>query len=187
MNRISIGFVLGIVISAGALLLFGGPLQRGLGGPLQAGPLPGRDDGLPIGTGKDFSDGLGIYYLNDGKYNYLYWKKKLFTPGAGADPNDIAEAGKAAIPVKKGVRFFTYGLDISRWEAVPPYVMAFCVIREMQSIEGIHPIRIKPVDRGELIYELLLPPVIDTLGPGTALWTINYQYSCQDGWVFKFE
>ena len=104
-----------------------------------------------------------------------------------ADERDIAEAAKAAIPVKKGVRFFSYGLDISKWMAIPPYVMALCTIRDMRSIEGVFPIRIKLIDSQELIYELLLPPVLDNLGPGNVLWTINFQYSCNDGWVFKFQ
>ena len=176
-NRILIGLVFVLGTAVVALLLFGGRSQ--------IGAAAGGSDGLP--STKDFSDGLGIYFLNDGKYNFLYWKKKLFTPGVTADEKDIAEAAKAAIPVKRGVRFFSYGMDISRWAAVPPYVMAFCIIRDMRSIEGIHPIRMKLIDREELIYELLLPPVIEDLGSGNVLWTVNYQYSCADGWVFKFQ
>ena len=177
--RVAIGFVFGLGLATVMFLLVGGTLQRGL----QAA----RSEGLPVGSPKDFSDGVGIYFLNDGKYNFLYWKKKLFTPGAAADEKDIAEAAKAAIPVKRGVRFFSYGMDISRWAAVPPYVMAFCIIRDMKSIEGIHPIRMKLIDREESIYELVLPPVIEDFGAGNVLWTVNYQYSCADGWVFKFQ
>jgi hypothetical protein len=173
-----IGLVLGLCIAAAAWLLFGGTL---LIGPSE------RAEGLPIGSAKDFSDGIGIYYLNDGKYNFLYWKKKLLAPDGTADEKGIAEAAKTAIPVKKGVRFFSYGLDIAKWAAVPPYVMAFCTIRDMRSIEGIFPIRIKLIDSHEPIYELLLPPVIDNLGPGNTLWTVNFLYSCNDGWVFKFQ
>jgi hypothetical protein len=65
--------------------------------------------------------------------------------------------------------------------------MALCTIRDMRAMEGIFPIRIKPIDSHEQIYELLLPPVIDNLGPGNVIWTINYQYSCHEGWVFKFQ
>jgi hypothetical protein len=57
----------------------------------------------------------------------------------------------------------------------------------MRSVEGIFPIRIKLIDSRELVYELLLPPVMDNLGSGNVLWTINFQHSCNDGWVFKFQ
>ena len=148
--------------------------------------LPGRSEGPAIASAKDFSDGIGIYVLDDGKYQFLYWRKKLYSPGTAADEKDIAEAAQTAIPVKRGVRFFSYGLDISTWPGVPPYVMAFCTIRDMRVIEGVFPIRIKPFDRKELIYELLLPPVADNLRSGS-LWTLNFQYSCQEGWVFRFQ
>jgi hypothetical protein len=171
--KILIGLVLGLSIAAAAWLLFGGTLQT--------------SRSLPVGSTKDFSDGIGIYFLNDGKYNFLYWKKKLLAPGGTADEKDIVEAAKAAIPVKKGVRFFSYGIDFSKWTAVPPYVMALCTIRDMRSVEGIFPIRIKLIDSRELVYELLLPPAMDNLGSGNVLWTINFQHSCNDGWVFKFQ
>jgi hypothetical protein len=177
--RVAIGFVFGLGLATVMFLLFGGTLQRG--------SQAARSEGLPVGSPKDFSDGLGIYFLNDGKYNFLYWKKKLFAPGTVPSEQDIAEAAKSAIPVKKDVRFYSYGLDISRWALVPPYLMAFCVIRDMRAIEGIHPIRIKLIDKEDLIYELLLPPVISELSAGNTLWTINYQYSCNDGWVFRFQ
>ena len=176
-NRILIGLVFVLGTAVVALLLFGGRSQ--------IGAAAGGSDGLP--STKDFSDGLGIYFLNDGKYNLLYWKKKLFTPGTVPSEEDISEAAKSAIPVKRNVRFFSYGLDISRWALVPPYMMAFCVIRDMRAIEGIHPIRIKVTDQKDLIYEMLLPPVVNELGAANSLWTINYQYSCQDGWVFRFQ
>jgi hypothetical protein len=176
MPRIWIGLVLGTVLGAmgtAALLTFGGIRSW-------------RSEDPPGVSAKDFSDGLGIYALSDGKYQFLYWRKKLFNPGAAADEKDIADAAQAAIPVKKGVRFFSYGLDVSKWTVVPPYAMALCTIRDMRLIEGVFPIRIKPIDGKELIYELLLPPVVDSLGPN-ALWTINFQYSCQEGWVFRFQ
>jgi hypothetical protein len=176
MSRIWIGLVLGAVLGAAGtavLLTFGGIRLE-------------RSETSPSVSAKDFSDGIGIYALSDGKYQFLYWRKKLFNPGAAADEKDIAEAAQAAIPVKKGVRFFSYGLDVSKWPVVPPYAMALCTIRDMQVIEGVFPIRIKPVDGRELIYELLLPPVVDSLG-SNALWAINFQYSCQEGWVFRFQ
>jgi hypothetical protein len=142
--------------------------------------------GLPAGSARDFTDGNGIYVFNEGKYGLLIWKKKLFTPGAAPQESDIAAAAQSAIPVKKGVRFFSYGLDFSKWQVVPPYAMAFCIIRDPHTIDGVYPIRIKLVDKIEPIYELLPPQLIDTLSPGT-LWVINYQYSCTDGWVFKFQ
>src|SRR5882757_2877602 len=56
-----IGLVLGLGIAAVVWLLFGGMLPIS---PLERGA------GLPIGSAKDFSDGIGIYVLNDGKYNF---------------------------------------------------------------------------------------------------------------------
>ena len=124
-------------------------------------PAMDRHQGLPAGSAKDFADGNGIYYYNDGKYNFLYWKKKLFTSGAAPQEKDIAEAAQSAIPVKKGVRFFSYGLEISTWPGVPPYAMALCVVRDARTIEGGFPIRIKLVERTEPIYELVPPPLLD--------------------------
>ena len=150
--------------------------------------MPAMDQyqGLPTGSAKDFADGNGIYYFNDGKYNFLIWKKKLFAPGATPEEKDIAEATRSAIPVKKGVRFFSFGLDFSKWPVVPPYAMAFCIIRDVRTVEGAFPIRIKLIERTEPIYELVPPPLIDALSPGN-VFAINYQYSCNDGWVFKFQ
>lgn len=138
-----------------------------------------------------FTDGIGIYLFNDGKYNMLVWKKKI-VGGSGQVPEqrDILEASQQAVLVGPGVRFFAYGMDFSKWPAVPPYVMAFCIVRDERTIDGIYPIRLKLVDqtRGP-IYELLLPPVIDNLRSGalnSLFWVVNFQYSCNDGWVFKF-
>jgi hypothetical protein len=138
-----------------------------------------------------FGDGLGIYLLNDGKYNLLVWKKKIVSgPGAVPEPKDIAEATREAIIVNPKVRFFAYGLDFSQWPVVPPYEMAFCIVRNERTIDGIFPVRIKPIDRARgPIYELLLPPIVDTLKGGNVpylFWVLNYQYSCNDGWTFKF-
>jgi hypothetical protein len=139
----------------------------------------------------EFADGLGIYLFNDGKYNLLVWKKKIVAaPGSVPEPNDIAEATREAIIVAPKVRFFAYGLDFSQWPVVPPYEMAFCIVRNERTIDGIFPVRIKPIDRARgPIYELLLPPVADTLKGGNVpylFWVLNYQYSCNDGWTFKF-
>ena len=175
--HILIGLLVGFVIAAAgaaALLAVGGT-------------RPGRSEGPPIASAKDFSDGIGIYVLNEGKYQFLYWKKHLFNPGTTADEKVIAEAAQAAIPVKRGVRFFSYGIDFSKWPVIPRYAMAFCIIRDMRVIEGVFPIRIKPIDGKELIYELLLPPVVDNPGSDNMLWTLNFQYSCQEGWVFRFQ
>lgn len=135
-----------------------------------------------------FKNGIGIYVFNDNQYSMLFWKKKLIGPNGTVEEKDILEASRQAVPVKKGVRFFAYGMDISKWQLVPPYAMAFCVARDTKTIEGIFPIRIKPLDQNT--YELLLPALIDNLASGAMsnlFWTINFQYSCNDGWVFKFQ
>jgi hypothetical protein len=104
---------------------------------------------------KDFPDGPGIYFFNDGKYNFLTWRSKLYTPGAIPDEKAMLELSQRAIRVRKDVRFFSYGMDISTWPGVPPYLMAFCIVRDFKTIDGVYPIRIKPVDRKQIpIYEL---------------------------------
>jgi hypothetical protein len=140
---------------------------------------------------KDFSDGLGIYFFNEGKYNFLTWRSKLYTPGTIPDEKAMLEISQRAARVKKDVRFFSYGIDISTWPGVPPYLMAFCIVRDFKTIDGIYPVRITPVDRNQgPIYELLLPPVADGLRSGNLthlFWAINFQYSCTEGWAFRFE
>src|SRR5262249_47808373 len=123
-------------------------------------------------------------YYEDGKYNFLFWKKKLFTPGQPPDEKEILDAAQSAIPVKKGVRFFSYGIDLST--VVPPYAMAFCIVRDPRTVEGAFPIRIKLINRQEPIYELVPPGLLNALGPGS-VWALNYQYACSEGWVFKFQ
>jgi len=114
------------------------------------------------------------------------WKKTLIGP-RGVEEKDVMEAYQQAAIVKKGVRFFSYGMDISKWPVVPPYSMAFCIARDMKTIDGIFPIRIKPID--QTTYELIMPPQLDNMASGSLkylFWAINFQYSCTDGWVFRF-
>ena len=144
-----------------------------------------QSGGAPAMSPKDFTDGSGIYYYDQGKYNFLYWKKKLFAQGAPPEEKDLVEAAESAIEVTKGVRFFSYGLDFSKWPVVPPYFMAFCVVRDARTVEGAFPIRIKLVERTEPIYELQPPDLLADLGPNVP-WAINFLYSCNDGWIFKF-
>jgi len=89
------------------------------------GPKVVQGDGPPTVGPKDFSDGIGIYYFNDGKYNFLIWKKKLFAPEAAPVERDIAVAAEQAIRVKKGVRFYSYGLDFSKLGLIPLTPWAF--------------------------------------------------------------
>ena len=140
---------------------------------------------LPSGSARDFTEGNGIYFWNDGKYTILFWKKKLITPGQPPDEREINEAVQSATQVKKGVRFFSYGLERSKWPMVPPYAMSFCIIRDPRTIEGVFPIRIKLVDKEVPIYELVPPQLFASLTPAVP-WAINYQYGCNEGWVFKF-
>ena len=140
---------------------------------------------LPSGSARDFTEGNGIYFWNDGKYTILFWKKKLITPGQPPDEREINEAAQSAIQVKKTVRFFSYGLELSKWPVVPPYAMSFCIIRDPRTIEGVFPIRIKLVDKEVPIYELVPPQLFASLTPAVP-WAINYQYGCNEGWVFKF-
>jgi hypothetical protein len=156
------------------------------------GPKAAQNDNVrSAGVGpKDFPDGIGVYYLNDGKYNFLIWKKNLLTPQNIPAERDIAAAAAQAIPVKKGVRFYSYGIDFSKVGLIPPYAMAFCVVVDVTTIEGPFPVRIKPLESPGYIYELVPPPLIDDLSSGKMkhiFWAINYQYSCADGWVFKFQ
>jgi hypothetical protein len=134
-----------------------------------------------------FKDGIGIYMLNNNQYSLLTWKKRLINPRGEVEEKDIVEASKTAIPVQKTVRFFSYGIDYSKSLVVPPYIMAFCVVRDAKTVDGIFPIRIKPLNPNN--YELLLPPIAEQLASGSAkylFWTLNFQYSCNEGWTFKF-
>jgi hypothetical protein len=136
---------------------------------------------------ESFKDGIGIYLFNNNQYNMLIWKKTLIGP-RGVEEKDVMEAYQQAAIVKKGVRFFSYGMDISKWPVVPPYSMAFCIARDMKTIDGIFPIRIKPID--QTTYELIMPPQLDNMASGSLkylFWAINFQYSCTDGWVFRFQ
>src|SRR5262249_21056512 len=138
-----------------------------------------------------FTEGMGVYLFNDGKYSLLIWKKKIVAPPAPPEEKDLLDAMRQASVVKKNVRFFTYGMDFSTWPVVPPYLMAFCIVRDAKTIDGIYPIRMRPVEQPRgFIYELLLPPIIEDLSSGGLrhlFWAINFQYSCNDGWVFRFE
>ena len=135
-----------------------------------------------------FKDGIGIYMFNNKQYNLLTWKKRLINPRGEVEEKDIIEASKTVIPVQKTVRFFSYGIDYSKSLIVPPYIMAFCIVRDVKTVDGIFPIRIKPLNLNN--YELLLPPIAEQLAAGSAkylLWAINFQYSCNEGWTFKFQ
>jgi hypothetical protein len=136
---------------------------------------------------ESFKDGIGVYVFNNNQYNMLIWKKTLIGP-RGVDDKDIMEAYQQAALVKKGVRFFSYGMDISKWPVVPPYSMAFCIARDAKTIDGVFPIRIRPID--QVTYELMMPPQLDNMASGRLkylFWAINFQYSCTDGWVFRFQ
>jgi hypothetical protein len=138
-----------------------------------------------------FADGIGIYVLDNNRYSLLVWKTKILGPQGGApQEQDMMTAARDARRVGKGVRFFSYGIDFSKWQVVPPYGMAFCLVRDPKTVDGVFPIRIKIVDRNNgPIYELVPPPLIDNLAAGRTpylFWTINFQYSCADGWAFKF-
>ena len=135
-----------------------------------------------------FKDGIGIYMFNNNQYSLLTWKKRLVNPRGEVEEKDIVDATKTAISVHKNVRFYSYGIDYSKSLVVPPYVMAFCVVRDVKTVDGVFPIRIKPLNPNN--YELLLPPIAEQLASGSAkalLWAINFQYSCSDGWTFKFQ
>jgi hypothetical protein len=142
-------------------------------------------DGIDPGV---FKDGIGIYMFNNQQYNLLTWKKRLIDPHGEVEEKDIIEASKTVIPVQKTVRFFSYGIDYSKSLNVPPYIMAFCIVRDVKTVDGIFPIRIKPLNPNN--YELLLPPIAEQLAAGSAkylLWAINFQYACNEGWTFKFQ
>jgi hypothetical protein len=137
---------------------------------------------------ESFKDGIGIYMFNNNQYSLLTWRKRLINPRGEVEEKDIVDAAKTAIPVQKNVRFYSYGIDYSKSLAVPPYIMAFCVVRDVKTVDGVFPIRIKPLSPNN--YELLLPPIADQLASGSAkalLWAINFQYSCNEGWTFKFQ
>jgi hypothetical protein len=147
----------------------------------------GSQSQSPVINPSVFADGMGIYSREDNKYSMLVWKKRLINNRGTVDEKDIQEALQQAVPVKRSVKFFAYGLDISSWPVVPPYSMAFCYAPDASAIAGIFPMRIMPM--GSQIYELMPPPIIEDLAAGTTkhlFWGINFQYSCNEAWVFKF-
>ena len=85
------------------------------------GPKAAQNDKLPsAGIGpKDFPDGIGVYYFNERKYNFLTWKKNLLTSQNAPAERDIAAAVEQAIPVKKGVRFILMGSIFPRLGSFP--------------------------------------------------------------------
>ena len=174
------------ILLVALVVLLGGALMFVImrySGVLSASEVP--RERLPSGSAKDFTDGNGIYFWNDGKYTILFWRKKLFTPGQPPDEREINEAAQSAIQVKKTVRFFSYGLELSQWPVVPPYAMSFCIIRDPRTVEGVFPIRIRLVDKQVPIYELVPPQLFSSLTP-VVPWAINFQYGCNEGWVFRF-
>jgi len=189
--RILLAIVVLALVGAGTMLVLSvGPneVRPNVTASGASPPVPAAASGVNRSA---FADGMGVYLVNDGKYIMLVWKKKLVAPPAPPEEKDMLDAFQQATQVKKGVRFFTYGADFSKWPTVPPYIFAFCVARDLKTIDGIFPIRLKLVDEGQgPIYELLLPPIIDALSSGAAkhlFWAINFQYSCNDGWTFRFQ
>jgi hypothetical protein len=61
------------------------------------GPKAAQSENLATVGPKDFSDGIGFYYSNDGKYNFLIWKKNLVTPENAPSEGDIGAAAAQAI------------------------------------------------------------------------------------------
>lgn len=93
-------------IVGGFLLFMAGGATALLLGP---GDWKSRRDGVV--NPDAFTDGIGIYLLNDGKYNLLVWQKKIVAAlGTAPDPKDIAEASREAIAVGPGARFFNLWL-----------------------------------------------------------------------------
>lgn len=161
--------------------------------------LPGQ---LCAQTAADFTDGIGYYVLNDGKYQMLFWQSLLGQTANSSAIQSILAAAPSAIPIKRSARFFTYGIDF-RTGAVPPnLLLGFCALAPNASqgqINGAFPVRVKPISvsgmfsgmfsASELpIFELLPPDFLRTsvaVDKSQLYWSLTLQDNCAKGWLFK--
>jgi hypothetical protein len=115
---------------------------------------------------------------------------------------DVSELKAQIHRVKKDVKFYSYGPDFSRLES-----LAFCYISQDQKCErlkavfsansntcyspnGPRPIRLYPIrSSGAPIHELVIPRLADDFASGNtphAMWLINTEFNCNNGWLFQF-
>src|ERR1700693_2102382 len=107
--RIIIAIVVLALVGAGTTLVLSvGPseVRPNVTASGASPPIPAGASGVHRNA---FAEGMGVYFVNDGKYTMLVWKKKLVAPPAPPEEKDMLDAFQQATQVKKGVRFFTYG------------------------------------------------------------------------------
>jgi hypothetical protein len=80
-------------------------------------------------SAKDFTDGIGYYLVQGGKYQLLIWMQPLGAPFVTALAENPAQAATLGTAVKRDARFVTFGIDFSRaLGIVPPhFALGFCV------------------------------------------------------------
>jgi len=160
-------------------------------------------------SAKDFTDGIGYYLVQGGKYQFLIWMQPLGAPFVTALAENPAQGTTLGTAVKRDARFVTFGIDFSRaLGIVPPhFALGFCVFTPgpdrkttEQIVSGVFPLRLKIInapsglfgsrDDQLPIYELVLPDFTRDPNFGKAsplLWSINTQNNCERGWLFRYE
>jgi hypothetical protein len=160
-------------------------------------------------TAKDFTDGLGYYLAQGGKYQLLIWMQTLGTTFVTALAENPAQAASLGTAVTRDARIVTFGIDFPRALGISPphFSLGYCFFTPgadkktpEQIAHGVFPVRLKIINAGSglfasrdeqlPIYELLLPdftrePNFGKSGP--LLWSLNLQNNCERGWLFRYE
>src|SRR5437899_3536870 len=106
-------------------------------------------------SAKDFTDGLGYYLVQGGKYQFLIWMQGLGTPFATALAENPGQAASLGTVVKRDARFVTFGIDFSRALGIAPphFSLGFCVFTPgpdrkttEQIVSGVFPLRVKMIN-----------------------------------------
>jgi hypothetical protein len=160
-------------------------------------------------SAKDFTDGIGYYLQQSGKYQLLVWMTNLGTALVTALAENPAQGASIGLPVKRDARLFNFGIDFSRATGVAPphFSLGYCYFTPGadkktadQIAHGVFPIRVKIINAASGIfasrddqlpvYEMVLPDFTrdPNFGkPGPLLWAFTLQNNCDRGWLFRYE
>jgi hypothetical protein len=160
-------------------------------------------------SAKDFSDGIGYYLNQAGKYQFLVWMTSLGAPFANILAENPAQGTSNGIVTKRDARIVTFGIDFSRANGIAPphFSLGYCYFTPGpdkktidQIVHGVFPVRAKIINASSglfasrddqlPIYELVLPDFTrdpNFTKPGPLLWSINIQNNCDRGWLFRYE
>src|SRR2546421_7131118 len=160
-------------------------------------------------SAKDFTDGIGYYLAQGGKYQLLIWMQPLGAPFVTALAENPAQGATLGTVVKRDARFVTFGIDFSRaLGIVPPhFALGFCVFTPgpdrktaEQIVSGVFPLPLKIIttpparfpraDAHLPINDLCLPA--STPNPNSAKasprsWSTITQNNSNRGCLFRYE